>query len=193
MKHIAAAAAIVTFMAAASGAARADTVTDWNQTAIEVMKVARVGGNPCSRSLAMMHVAMSDAINSVGGRYKRVIATGPAMPGASAEAAAGADRGGEVLWTQANLGPAWQEAARQLAAAKGLGLAESARLFALLNMGVVNSFINDWDAKFTYNFWRPVTAIRNGDRDSNDMTERDPGWTPLNATPMHPEYPSTNT
>jgi len=44
--------------------------------------------------------------------------------------------------------------------------------------------------KFTYNFWRPVTAIRNGDRDDNDATERDPSWTPLNATPMHPEYPS---
>src|SRR6266851_231269 len=49
---------------------------------------------------------------------------------------------------------------------------------------------NDWDVKFTYNFWRPVTAIRNGDRDDNDATERDPSWTPLNATPMHPEYPS---
>ena len=57
-------------------------------------------------------------------------------------------------------------------------------------MGVANTFINDWDAKFTYNFWRPITAIRNGDKDDNDATERDPGWTPSNATPMHPEYPS---
>ena len=94
------------------------------------------------------------------------------------------------FWTQANLGPAWQAAARQLSAAKGLSLAENARLFAVLNMGIANTFINDWDAKFTYNFWRPVTAIRNGDKDGNDATERDPGWTPLNATPMHPEYPS---
>jgi hypothetical protein len=51
-------------------------------------------------------------------------------------------------------------------------------------MGVANTFINDWDAKFTYHFWRPVTAIR------NDATERDPSWTSFNATPMHPEYPS---
>jgi hypothetical protein len=94
------------------------------------------------------------------------------------------------FWTQANIGPAWQTAARELSAAKGLGLADNARLFALLNMGVANTFIADWDAKFTYNFWRPVTAIRNGDMDGNDATERDPGWTPLNATPMHPEYPS---
>ena len=56
-------------------------------------------------------------------------------------------------------------------------------------MGMANTFINDWDAKFTYNFWRPVTAIRNGDKDGNDATERDAGWTPSNATPMHPEYP----
>jgi hypothetical protein len=56
--------------------------------------------------------------------------------------------------------------------------------------GPANSFIVDWDAKFTYNRWRPVTAVRNGDDDGNDATERDPGWTSLNATPMHPEYPS---
>jgi hypothetical protein len=94
------------------------------------------------------------------------------------------------FWTQANIGPAWQEAAREHAAAKGLGLADNARLFALLNMAVANTFISDWDAKFTYNFWRPVTAIRNGDMDGNDATEREAGWTASNDTPMHPEYPS---
>ena len=57
-------------------------------------------------------------------------------------------------------------------------------------MAAANSFIVDWDAKFHYNRWRPVTAVRNGDLDGNDATERDAGWTPLNATPMHPEYPS---
>jgi hypothetical protein len=57
-------------------------------------------------------------------------------------------------------------------------------------MAAANSFIVDWDAKFQYNRWRPVTAIRNGDLDGNEATERDPAWTPLNATPMHPEHPS---
>ena len=94
------------------------------------------------------------------------------------------------FWTQANLGSVWMEAARQLSAAKGLDLADNARLFALLSMVAADSFIVDWDAKFLYNSWRPVTAIRNGDLDGNDATERDPGWTSLNATPMHPEYPS---
>jgi hypothetical protein len=94
------------------------------------------------------------------------------------------------FWSQANLGSAWFEAARQLGSAKGLDQTDNARLFALLSMAAANSFIVDWDAKFTYNRWRPVTAIRNGDADGNDATERDPGWTSLNATPMHPEYPS---
>jgi hypothetical protein len=94
------------------------------------------------------------------------------------------------FWSQSNLGLAWYQAARQLAAARSLDLADSARLFALLTMAQANTFIIDWDAKFHYNFWRPVTAIRNGDIDGNDATERDAGWTPANATPMHPEYPS---
>ena len=76
--------AIAIFLAVATGTARADVVTDWNQTAIEVMKVAKVGGNPWSRTLAMMHVAMSDAINSVQNRYTRYVTTVPAVPGASA-------------------------------------------------------------------------------------------------------------
>ena len=80
------------------------------------------------------------------------------------------------FWTQINIGPGWQAAARQYAIAKSLSLADNARFFALLNMGIANTFISDWDAKFTYNFWRPITAIRNGDKDDNDARERDPGW-----------------
>jgi hypothetical protein len=301
--------------------ARADVVTDWNQTAIAAMKAANVIGNPWTRNMAMMHVAMSDAVNSVQNKYAIYAPGGMPASGASAEAAAAAaarsvllhqlpaqqasieqafagsikdipdgaakkdgiaigekcaaailaDRasdgtnvpdsyrpvttpGGWIpttpplfaeyarakpwvmksadqvrppppadlkselyarnynetkeiggakstkrtpdqtaavkFWTQANFGPAWQEAARELSAAKKLSLADNARLFALLNMGMANTFITDWDAKFTYNSWRPVTAIRNGDQDGNDATERDAGWTSLNANPMHPEYPS---
>ena len=53
--------------------AHADVVTDWNQTALEVLKAGNVPGNPWSRAMAMVHVAMSDAINSVQGRYKRYV------------------------------------------------------------------------------------------------------------------------
>jgi hypothetical protein len=301
--------------------ARADVVTDWNVTANTVMTAENVGNNPRLRNLAMVHVAMSDAINSVQARYARVVATVPVVPDASPEAAASAaarqilnqlypkqkekieaayeaslkglaqgpvliqgialgeqvaaavvaDRakdgtdapdtlrpsaspgvyvttapplfeqyarakpwviakadqfrpgpppqlssaayvrdynevkalGGTrstartadqtdavTFWRNANFGPTWQQVARELATAKELPLPECARLFALLNMTLANAYILNWDAKFTYLMWRPVTAIRNGDMDDNDATEIDPAWTSFNATPLHPEYPS---
>jgi hypothetical protein len=112
------------------------------------------------------------------------------LGGAKSATRTGAQTEVPKFWTSATIPPSWQPVARELSAAKGLGLADNARLFALLNMGLANTFITDWDAKFTYNFWRPITAIRNGDQDGNDATERDAGWTPLDTTPMHPEYPS---
>jgi len=97
------------------------------------------------------------------------------------------------FWHNVNFGPAWQAAARELAIKKEMPLAECARLFALLNMSLANAYIVNWDAKYFYNFWRPVTAIRNGDQDGNDATERDAGWTSLIPQPLHPEYPSQAT
>ena len=94
------------------------------------------------------------------------------------------------FWSQANLQASIDQVMRQYVESNKLGPAAAARAYALAYMAYLNTFIFDWDAKFTYNFWRPVTAIRNGDIDGNDATERDPAWTPLNATPMHPEYPS---
>jgi hypothetical protein len=84
---------------------------------------------------------------------------------------------------------AWNEAARNISANHPLALIESLRAFALMNMAISDSYLAIFDAKHHYNFWRPVTAIRNGDQDGNDATERDAGWTPLIATPLHPEYP----
>src|SRR5687767_1447971 len=69
--------------------ALADVVTDWN-VATNGLVANDVGNNPRLRTLAMVHVAMSDAINTVQNRYARVVATLPAAPGASAEAAAAA-------------------------------------------------------------------------------------------------------
>ena len=78
---------------------------------------------------------------------------------------------------------------RQLAAAPGRSLSQNARLFALVEMAVADSYIAVFEAKYTYNFWRPITAIRNGDIDGNEATVRDPSWEPLVDTPLHPEYP----
>ena len=79
--------------------------------------------------------------------------------------------------------------ARQLAAAPGRSLIENARLFALVEMAVADAYVAVFDAKYTFNFWRPITAIRNGDTDGNDATIRDAGWEPVIDTPLHPEYP----
>jgi hypothetical protein len=53
-----------------------------------------------------------------------------------------------------------------------------------------DAMIAVFEAKYAYNFWRPATAIRNGDIDGNDSTTREPTWAPLIDAPMHPEYPS---
>jgi hypothetical protein len=79
--------------------------------------------------------------------------------------------------------------ARQLVAAKGMNVLESARFMALASAAVADSYISVFDAKYHYDFWRPITAIRNGDIDDNAATELDPTWQPIDNTPMHPEYP----
>lgn len=83
----------------------------------------------------------------------------------------------------------WNPIVRQLAAAKKLDLTDSARLFALVSIATTDAFIAVFDAKYHYNLWRPMTAIRNGDMGGNSATPREAGWLPLVETPMHPEYP----
>ncbi|WP_232315411.1 vanadium-dependent haloperoxidase [Aquincola tertiaricarbonis] len=69
-------------------------------------------------------------------------------------------------------------------------LAQNARLYAAVAQAMDDALIAVFDAKYHYQFWRPATAIRNGDLDGNDATVRDAAWTPLIEAPMHPEYPS---
>jgi hypothetical protein len=78
---------------------------------------------------------------------------------------------------------------RQLAIAKKMDAVESARFMALGGIAINDSLIAVLDAKYHYNFWRPITAIRNGDIDGNPATDRDSIWQPITETPMHPEYP----
>ncbi|PYT59817.1 MAG: hypothetical protein DMG35_13385 [Acidobacteria bacterium] len=84
----------------------------------------------------------------------------------------------------------WNSIAQDIAAAKGNTLEENARLFALLNIAMADAAICAWDAKYTYNFWRPVTAIRNGDTDDNSSTVADPTWSSFIVTPPFPDYTS---
>jgi len=81
---------------------------------------------------------------------------------------------------------------RQLVTAKQMGVVESARFMALVALGINDAIIAVLDAKYHYNFWRPITAIRNGDIDGNSATDREATWQPIANTPMHPEYPCSH-
>jgi vanadium-dependent haloperoxidase-like protein len=78
----------------------------------------------------------------------------------------------------------WQAAARAAAQKMNLGLVESARLFALMNMAGADAYIAGWQIKKKANYWRPITAIREA------TNNPDPSWEPLLSTPPHPDYPS---
>jgi hypothetical protein len=69
-------------------------------------------------------------------------------------------------------------------------LLEHARLLGTLDVAMADAIIGCWDAKYTYAYWRPITAIRDTTDDGNPDTSSDPTWMPLFATPGHPEYPS---
>jgi len=84
----------------------------------------------------------------------------------------------------------WNGVARGVIGARGLGLSSAARTLALMYIAAADASIACFDAKYTYNFWRPITAIQNGDTDGNDSTVADPTWQPLITTHQHPEYPS---
>src|SRR5215472_12685966 len=88
------------------------------------------------------------------------------------------------------VGPrAYNPLPRQIVIAKNMDLLDSARFMALFSVAAVDAVIAVFDAKYEYEFWRPITATRNGDIDGNPATERDATWQPIDATPMHPEYP----
>jgi len=87
----------------------------------------------------------------------------------------------------------WNEITQTAALAHHLTTAQSARLFALLNLTLADGVIAFYDAKYTYDFWRPVTAIRAADTDNNPETLADPNWLPevINTAP-DPSYPGAH-
>jgi len=299
--------------------ALADVITDWNERAVAFVNARNLGPPPAERILAMTHLAMFDAVNSIDRAYRPYLVQLEATPTASRDAAAavaagtvlagvspptqgevkamlerylaaipdspakqqgmklGEAIGSKMLEARANDGagaadayrprttpgvyvptawtwaPQWpgvkpfaltsaaqfrpappiamtssqwatdyneikdlggrastKRSAKQtedarfwlavdgrvyypvvakVANAKKLSTIDCARLFALTAMARADALIAVFEAKYHYEFWRPVTAIRNGDLDGNDKTERDATWQPIDVTPMHPEYP----
>jgi hypothetical protein len=94
-----------------------------------------------------------------------------------------------LFWTE-HTGQQYARAFGHLAENYKLNVMDSARLMAILWTGFADAAIGCWNAKFTYNFWRPVTAIRAGG--GNPELASDPNWVPLGTTPAHPEYPAAH-
>lgn len=94
-----------------------------------------------------------------------------------------------LFWTE-HTGQQYARAFRKLATDQRLNTSDTARLMAMLWAGYADAGIGCWNAKFTFSFWRPVTAIRAGG--GNPALTADPNWTPLANTPAHPEYPAAH-
>jgi hypothetical protein len=86
----------------------------------------------------------------------------------------------------------WNRITRNIAAARSLDSWENARVLALVNAAMADGFIAGFNAKYHFNFWRPVTAIRAADSDGNDDTVSDQNWNTYLNTPAIPDYPSTH-
>jgi PAP2 superfamily len=111
--------------------------------------------------------------------------------GRATETSRTAEQSATALFWSPSASALWSANVRSLASS--MDLLTAARFEALGIAAVANALIAAWDAKYTYMFWRPVTAIRAGDIDGNSETEPDPAWTPFLVTPSHPEYPAAHT
>jgi hypothetical protein len=96
------------------------------------------------------------------------------------------------FWT-ANPIATWYDALRGIATANISSVGDNARLFALASMAAADAQMTIYESKYHFNFWRPITAIREGDNDGNPDTVGDPDWVPflgLTGTPAYPDYSS---
>jgi hypothetical protein len=105
-----------------------------------------------------------------------------------------------IFWQDHGSG-IWNRVLRSLGARPQMDIVASARLFAIADLAAADAAIGCWNNKYYWNFWRPITAIREGDNDGNPATQGDPNWTPLFdptvpvtgaklVTPGFPDHPA---
>jgi hypothetical protein len=111
--------------------------------------------------------------------------------GQATETSRTAEQSATALFWSPSASALWTANVRSVASS--MDLLTAARFEAIGIAAVTNALIACWDAKYTYMFWRPISAIRAGDTDGNSMTEPDPAWTSFIVTPPHPEYPAAHT
>jgi hypothetical protein len=116
-------------------------------------------------------------------RYARDLAEVEAFGSATSTVRTAEQTQTAIFWQDDTPAAMWNRVADQLAQAHRGILIQNARLLAQLNIALADATIAIWNAKNTYNFWRPVTAIR---------ATSDPAWTPLLPTPAFQEYPSAH-
>lgn len=90
-----------------------------------------------------------------------------------------------IFWQDNNPPALWNRVFQTLAASQNLDIVENARLFAMENLAAADALVGCWNDKYYWQFWRPITAIREADTDGNPATEADPTWWPL----FHPTTP----
>jgi hypothetical protein len=112
--------------------------------------------------------------------------------GSKASASRSAEQTEIARFWEFSLPPIYYGIVRSVADAPGRDVVRNARLFAAVAQAMDDALIGVFDAKYHYNFWRPTTAIRNGDIDGNNATVPDASWAPFIEVPMHPEYPSAH-
>jgi hypothetical protein len=110
--------------------------------------------------------------------------------GSLANSARTAEQTDMALFWNSNYVVLWNRVFREMAAAHVADIADSSRLFALADMSMADAIITSWNTKNHYVFWRPITAIREGDNDGNPLTFGDPNWAPLITTPNYPDHSS---
>jgi hypothetical protein len=112
--------------------------------------------------------------------------------GSATSATRTADQTASALFWDASNGTTWTRIGLDALADDGKSTIENARIMAKMTTAIADSIIAGFDAKYTYNLWRPVTADREGDNDGVAGTVGDANWSSLFATPPHPSYPSTH-
>jgi hypothetical protein len=112
--------------------------------------------------------------------------------GARASARRSAEQTEIARFWEYSLPAIYHGAVRSVADQPGRDLVRNARLFAAVAQAMDDGLQAVFDSKYHYNFWRPATAVRNGDIDGNDATPREAGWVSLIEAPLHPEYPSAH-
>ena len=111
--------------------------------------------------------------------------------GAAANSNRTADESQIALFWRENSPLGWNRVARNIALERRYDGWELARMFALLQFAEADAYISSFETKYHYNFWRPITAIRNADSDGNAATTADPTWAPFHPiTPAIPDYNS---